>query len=318
MTTDTAPNELEDGHAAIPTRTAARRDTDWLTFALFGVCICLWGLALISAAVWPFPAFVLLVLSLVLHSSLAHEFLHGSPFTSQRAGTCLAVVQLGVAIPYLRFKRLHLAHHMDARLTDPYDDPETNYLDPEVWQRLAPWQRKMLRFNNTLAGRMLIGPLVSQWSFMASDGRAILRGELQVLGDWLVHLPGVVLVLGLVNASPMSVWSYLLACYCALSILKIRTFLEHRAHDHSSARSVVVEDRGPLAFLFLNNNYHSVHHMHPTVAWYRLPALYRAHKARYLTRNQDYVFRSYSEVFMQYFWRSKDPVPHPLWQAPRG
>ncbi|MGB3245250.1 MAG: fatty acid desaturase [Sulfitobacter sp.] len=288
---------------------------DWPTIGLFTVCVGLWGLALMSAAAWPVTAFVVLVLTLVLHSSLAHEILHGHPFGSQRAGTLLGIVQLGLAIPFLRFKRLHLAHHVDARLTDPYDDPETNYQDPEIWAGLARWQRAVLLFNNTLAGRMLVGPVVSQWSFMRSDARLIRGGDRQVLNDWLLHLPGVALVLWLVAVSPMDVPTYLLACYAATSILKIRTFLEHRAHDHSSARTVVVEDRGPLAFLFLNNNYHIVHHMHPAVPWYRLPSLYAAHKERYLTRNQGYVYRSYRQVFAQYFWRSKDTVPHPLWQG---
>jgi len=79
----------------------------------------------------------------------------------------------------------------------------------------------------------------------------------------------------------------------------------------------VIEDRGVLALLFLNNNLHVVHHMHPNVSWYRLPALYRANKARYLARNQGYVYRSYGQIFRLFLCRSKDPVAHPLWQ-PRG
>jgi fatty acid desaturase len=109
-------------------------------------------------------------------------------------------------------------------------------------------------------------------------------------------------------------WVYLVACYVALSILKIRTFLEHRAHDRASGRTVVVEDRGVLALLFLNNNYHVVHHTHPSVSWYHLPALYSAHKARYLRRNHGYVYRSYGQVFRQFLFRRKDPVAHPLWK----
>ena len=81
----------------------------------------------------------------------------------------------------------------------------------------------------------------------------------------------------------------------------------------ASGRSVIIEDRGLLAFLFLNNNLHVVHHMHPAVSWYRLPALYQAHKARYLQRNQGYAYRSYAEIFRLYFLRAKDPVAHPLW-----
>ena len=258
--------------------------------------------------------FVLVTLALVMHSSLAHEILHGHPFPSRRAGTALGLVQLGVAIPYLRFKRLHLAHHRDSRLTDPYDDPETNYMDPEVWQGLPRWQRAVLRFNNTLLGRMVVGPAVSQWVFMRGDWRAIRAGDRQVLGDWLMHIPSVVIVGGALSLSAMSVWAYLLACYCALSVLKIRTFLEHRAHDDSAARTVVIEGWCPLSFLFLNNSLHAVHHMHPTVSWYRLPALYRADRAGYLARNQGYAYRSYGQVFREHFWRAKDPVPHPLWQ----
>jgi fatty acid desaturase len=77
---------------------------------------------------------------------------------------------------------------------------------------------------------------------------------------------------------------------------------------------VVIEDRGPLAFLFLNNNLHVVHHMHPRVAWYRLPALYRARADHYLARNDGYRYASYAEVFRRHFLRAKDPVPHPLWK----
>jgi fatty acid desaturase len=38
-------------------------------------------------------------------------------------------------VPYLRFRDTHLAHHHDPNLTDPYDDPESNFQDPAVWAR---------------------------------------------------------------------------------------------------------------------------------------------------------------------------------------
>ena len=67
-------------------------------------------------------------------------------------------------------------------------------------------------------------------------------------------------------------WAYLLAAWIGHALLKIRTYLEHRAHEAPRARTVIIEDRGPLALLFLNNNLHVVHHCHPAVPWYRLPA----------------------------------------------
>jgi fatty acid desaturase len=115
----------------------------------------------------------------------------------------------------------------------------------------------------------------------------------------------------------MPVWAYLVCAYAGFSILKIRTFLEHRAHERASGRTVVIEDRGPLAFLFLNNNLHVVHHMHPGVAWYELPRMFAENRERYLRRYDGYYYRSYAEVFGRHFLRAKDPVPHPLWPDPK-
>lgn len=288
---------------------------DWPTIFVMAGCLGVWGGALLLPASWVLLSFVLLVLALTLHSSLSHEILHGHPFRSQTATTALGCIQPGLFVPYLRFRRLHLAHHNDANLTDPYDDPETNYMDPKVWDGLPRWLQRVLAVNNTLLGRMVIGPLIGMVGFIRSDLRLIIAGDRQVALDWVLHLPGVVLVLWLVSLSPLPLWVYLAACYGALSVLKIRTFLEHQAHDRASGRSAIVEGRGVLAFLFLNNNLHVVHHMHPTVSWYRLPALYHAHKARYHRRNHGFVYRSYGQIFAKFLLRRKDPVAHPLWQG---
>lgn len=288
---------------------------DWPTLALFAGCLVIWAGALIGAATVPWISFAALVVALVLHASLSHEILHGGLFRSAWAGTALGLVQPGLAIPYLRFKRTHLAHHRDANLTDPYDDPESNYLDPVVWATLPRWQQIALRANNTLAGRMVLGPLLGQWSFMYGDARRIAQGDRQVAGDWALHALGLVPVIAAVWVSPVSGWTYLVACYLAAGVVKIRTFAEHCAHARASSRTAIVEDRGPLGFLFLYNNLHVVHHLHPTVAWYRLPGLYAAHRDKYRARNGGYVFDSYLTLFRRHFLRAKDPVPHPIWDS---
>ena len=288
---------------------------EWPTLLLLSATVGTWGALLFFAGALPWLAIPALALTLALHSSLSHELLHGHPFSSDRASTCLGLLQPGLFVPYLRFRRLHLAHHRDARLTDPYDDPESNYLDPADWLRLPRWQRALLAFNNTLLGRITLGPAIGLVRFVAADLAGWQRGDRQIARDWALHLPGVAATLAAVALSPLSLPAYLAACYAALSILRIRTFLEHRAHDHPAARSVIVEDRGPLSWLFLNNNLHVVHHMHPDVAWYRLPALYRARRARYLQRNGGYVYASYGAVFRAFLLRAKDPVVHPGWRG---
>jgi fatty acid desaturase len=287
---------------------------DWPTIGLLLGVVVLWGISLWVPTGW---AVLILIPTLALHSSLSHELLHGHPFGAERVETGIGLWQPGLFIPYLRFKRTHLAHHQDANLTDPYDDPETNYLDPAVWAGLGRFRQTVLQMNGTLAGRIVLGPFIGTWAFIRKDWAAVRAGDRQIALDWLAHVPGTVLTLWVVWLSPLPVWAYLLACYAALSLLKVRTFLEHRAHTHTAARTVIIEDRGPLAFLFLNNNLHVVHHMYPTVPWYDLGALYQSQKERFAARNDGYTYRSYAQIFRLYFWRRKDEVAHPLWQAPR-
>ncbi len=294
---------------------AAGRSVEWPTLGLIGACYAAW-----AVGIFVLPGLsVALAISVVagaaaLHSSLSHEVIHGHPFRARWANVLLVAPALTLFVPYLRFRDTHLAHHQDARLTDPYDDPESNYLDAGDWEVLPRALQTVLRFNNTLAGRLLIGPVVGQLFWMASDWRLMRAGDRAVLRGWLWHVPAVAIVVALVWAAPMPGWAYLIAAYLALSILKIRTFLEHQAHEKARGRTVIIEDRGVLGFLFLNNNLHVVHHMHPRVPWYRLWRLYRANPARYLGCNGGYRYRSYAEVFARYFWRAKDPVPHPLWR----
>lgn len=284
---------------------------EWPTLALAVACYGGVGIALWVLPVW---AAVLVLAPLVaLHGSLTHEVVHGHPFRNQWLNAALVFPALTLVVPYMRFRATHLAHHHDERLTDPYDDPESNYLDPVVWGRMTRPMQALLAWNNTLLGRLLIGPLIGQMHWMASDFRLWRRGDRSVIAGWLAHLPAAALVLGVAYLSPLPLWAYLSACYGGLSILKIRTFLEHRAHEKARGRTVIIEDRGLLALLFLNNNLHVVHHMHPKVPWYLLPRLYRANRDHYLRRNEGYRYRSYADVFRRYFWRSKDPVPHPIW-----
>ena len=293
------------------------KSPEWPTFALIVACYGLWLIAIFGVAAWSlWLAVPMMGVVAALHSSLTHEALHGHPFRAKWLNEALMALPLTLFIPYNRFRDLHLAHHQDANLTDPYDDPESNYLDPAVWIRLPRWRRWVYQANNTLLGRMVLGPIIGQLAFLRDDWRGAVRGDRDIWLAWALHLPGVAVVLWIVAQSAMPVWAFALSAYLGLALVKIRTFLEHRAHEKSRARTVIVEDRGPLAFLFLNNNLHVVHHMNPAAPWYKLPALYRRGKERYLACNEAYVYRSYGQVFRQYFWRAKDPVAHPLWPKP--
>ncbi len=292
----------------------ARPEVEWPTLALLAATYALWALATtLAAGAWLPFGIALAALAVAQHSSLQHEALHGHPFRHPGLNAAAVFPALGLFIPYGRFRDQHLAHHRSPHLTDPYDDPESNYLDPAVWAHLSRPVQALLRVNNTLAGRMALGPAISLVAFLRGEIAALRAGDRQVAAAWAWHLPAVGLVaLWLAGVGQMPLWAWPISCYLGLSLLKIRTFLEHQAHERAGARTAIIEDRGPLALLFLHNNLHVVHHMHPRLPWYRLPAAYAAQRARYVARNGGYVYRSYAEVFRRHLWRAKDPVPHPL------
>lgn len=290
---------------------------EWQTLGLIVLTYAVWALATVwLATVWLPLAVVVTALSLALHSSLSHEVLHGHPFRNRWLNEALVFAAIGLFIPYIRFRDTHIEHHRDENLTDPYDDPETNYLDPKVWEQLATPLRVILRLNNKLLGRLVIGPIVAQVNFVGADWRLVRAGDRGVAMAWVWHFVGIVPVaIWLAYVAQMPIWAYVLSAYIGISIIKIRTFLEHRAHAQTHGRTVVIEDQGWLAFMFLNNNFHLVHHLNPGAPWYDLPQMYFENVDEYISRNDGYRYASYGEVFKRYFLHPKDQVPHPIWRS---
>jgi len=288
---------------------------EWPTLALILATSATWMLLIgLYSDLGPFVVCPLAVLAVTLQSSLQHEVLHGHPTRSPAVNEALVYCSLGLWIPYRRFKSLHLRHHNNDRLTDPYDDPESFYLAWAEWERLPRPIQVVLTLNNSLLGRLLIGPAVSMIGFLGAELRMMLAGDRVVMRAWLHHLAGavpVVLFVTLVGGMPL--WFYLLTVsYPAMSLLMLRTYAEHRAHEHAEARSIIVEFCPLFSLLFLNNNLHVVHHANPRTAWYRLPGIYRTNREDWQRRNEGYVFSSYLELARHYLFKVKEPVAHPL------
>ena len=140
-----------------------------LCYSLFiGAAILLWPVA---------PAAAILVMAVMgaLQSSLAHECLHGHPFRNPHLNEALAYLPLTLAYPYRRYRSLHLKHHENASLTDPFEDPESYYRASWQFDRLPRPLRWLLRINNALLGRLICGPWLSVAGFFAREGGAILK-----------------------------------------------------------------------------------------------------------------------------------------------
>ena len=217
-------------------------------------------------------------------------------------------------MPFRSYRTQHLTHHRNDRLTDPLEDPESYYVTAARWARMGPVRRALLRANNSLLGRLVIGPWIAAFGFWAGELRTLRTpGDRLDARAWINHLLGSALVLAwVVGLCGIPLWEYvLLFVYPGLSLTLLRSFLEHRARDEVSGRTVIIEAEAPLALLFLNNNLHAVHHEHPGAAWYSLPAIYKTDRQRLLRENGGYTFKGYRDVFRRYFLRAKEPVVHP-------
>ncbi|MEX3008923.1 fatty acid desaturase [Hoeflea sp. TYP-13] len=294
--------------------------TEWRTVTLIATCYIGWlALLLGLSQVSPVAAAILIIPFITLHSSLQHECLHGHPFRIPWLNDAVVLPPIGLFIPYFRFKAVHLEHHLNARICDPYDDPESWYLAQDFWQRLPRWLKLVFEVNNTLAGRLILGPVIGLIRLVISDCRDIAGGDRAVLWAWVLHLALLAPILAIVvQWSALPVWVYVLCSYAGMSLLMVRTYLEHQAEESLRGRSVIIEDSGPFSLLFLNNNLHAVHHAYPAVAWHQLPSLYRRNRQRFLDMNKGYFFNSYAEIFRRFAFRRKEQVVHPFMDGGRS
>ncbi|MER9969670.1 fatty acid desaturase [Mesorhizobium sp. M0060] len=287
---------------------------EWPTVVL--AFFCYGGWLATGFLLWPsYPLLALALLTLIaaLQSSLMHEVLHGHPTRNARLNEAFAFLPIGLVWPFRRFKTIHLRHHADERLTDPLDDPESYY--KALWQHeeLPSAMKFLLKINNTMLGRLVLGPWLSCIGFFIDDAKQVAAGDKTIRKAWLLHAIGLAVVLPVVQFGfGMPLWLYILVpVWLGQSLISIRTYAEHQWSEHPEGRTIIVE-RSPLSFLFLNNNLHFVHHKSPTVAWYRLPKLFADRRDEWLRMNNGYAYPNYFALLKAYAFKAKEPIVHPV------
>lgn len=295
-------------------RSVRGRALEWPTLLL--ICAVYAGLGLIVWHHAVLPWWIVLAAGsylAALHVSLQHEALHGHPTSSRFVNELLVFPTPHFWMPYRRYRDTHLTHHNDEHLTDPVRDPESYYLLPEHWAALPGIKRMLFLINHTLAGRMLIGPAVSIARFWSADLRDVAGGNAEKARDWLLFALSAAITLFYVGwVCGMPVWQYvLLVAYPGISLSLVRSYCEHQAAPDVSERTIIVEASPFWALLFLNNNLHVAHHARPGLAWYKLPAFYRAERERLVAPEKAYRMAGYGEIFRRFFLRAKEPIPYP-------
>lgn len=249
-----------------------------------------------------------------LHGSLQHEAAHGYPFRQRFWNSALVFPSLWLWLPYMQYRASHLIHHRNERLTLPADDPESNYLTAESWDRIGPLHRTYRRLLTTCAGRLVLGPpyyVARAWVDLLHRA---LSGDWPYLQRWLAHIPAVAIVLvWVMGVCGIPFWQYvLLYVWPGLSLTLFRSYLEHQARPDVGHRTVIVEAGPLMSFLYLNNNLHAVHHLEPAAPWHQRPRRYRETREEVLRWNGGYRYGGYAEILFRHFLRPKEPIEHPL------
>ena len=291
---------------------SGRPDFEGPTWLVLAGCYTLWIAALCSVPAIGVFAIIPLAISIALHSSLQHEILHGHPTRNAVINEALVFVPLGLFIPYRRFRDLHIRHHNDSRLTDPYDDPESFYMAGRDAEQACNITRALLAVNVTFAGRMLVGPSMANYAFWRADLDAIRAGDRRVIDAWLRYVVGMMILVPVLAWFGIGAFLYLGAAYVAMSLIMVRSFIEHRAAEVQAERTAVVDAHWFWRLLFLNNNYHLLHHDNPSLAWYRLPEKWKRERENVAERNGNYVLPGYGHVAWRWLFRRREPYVHPL------
>ncbi len=299
--------------ATQPKSTAAS-GFEWPTWILLALVYSSWILLTLNWQAIPAWALGLLgSFTVALHSSLQHEAIHGHPTRSRWLNLALVWPPLTLWLSVEHYRENHGRHH-ETELADPHKDPESFYVTPERWAALPRWRQWLLLFHHTFAGRLLIGPPIVVVRVLGNEIDRLRRGDYSHIGSLLRHAASVTLLLyWLLAVCDMPLYVYILAfVWPGTSLMLVRSFLEHR-YDPQQARRTVYVDGCPLTrLLFLNNNYHWIHHAYPGLAWYRIPAVARAEREQVLAQNGGYRYPGYFTIAARYLFK---PWTHPVYPA---
>ena len=246
------------------------------------------------------------------HMSLQHEVIHGHPTRWRRINDLIGSVPFSLWLPFQRYKETHLGHHRGSHLTDPIDDPESHYVTPAAYSRSGPIGRALMQANNTLLGRVTLGPGLGILGFLRKEVCLMIGGRTDLCRIWLRHLVAVAAVVAWLSlVCHLSLARYFaLFVYPGYALALVRSFAEHRAADEVEHRTAIVEHAPILGMLFLYNNLHVVHHLKPGLSWYRIPAFYRQNKAAILRINGGLIYHGYRDVARRYLFRQHDQLIH--------
>ena len=196
-----------------------------------------------------------------------HDAVHGSVSIAHPWLNGLVGRMCGIPLfsPFPAFRRLHLAHHKHT------NDP---HRDPDFWSGKGPWYMLPLRW------------MTQEWRYWVVSATVVketVKARKREVGITLVVLYSTALALSLNGHGWAVLWAWLVPSRLANTMLAfLFDYLPHRPHQvrlHEDPFKATRNIEGQtLAFFFLSQNYHQVHHIFPSVPFYRYLRIWKRHR----------------------------------------
>lgn len=257
----------------------------WPTLLLCVVAIALWTAALaagISHLIAPSAAIALQAVAAFMQFTVLHDGVHRSisrqypllnSVVTNVAGAFLGLVGVGAAFRYAHFK-----HHRHTN--------EIN-VDPDLWSGLG--SRLLMPLHWATADFYYGYVILKDWSEIPGKER------LQMVFGVLL-LAGVFAAFAWAGYTKEALLYWILPSRFAIIWLAFAfNYLPHHPHDveqrHNPYASTNVRHGGDavLKWVFLYQNYHLIHHLFPSVPFYRYLKIWRANQAEFLAQGASLV-----------------------------
>ena len=256
----------------------------WPTLLLFVLALALWISALRAALDGLIPPLAAILLQTVaafmqftvLHDGVHRSLLRGHPrlndLVTSLAGAFLGLVGIGAAFRYAHFK-----HH---RLTNEINDPDQWSGHGRFLTRPLHWASADLYYGVVILRDWSSIPLKERWSMIA--------GALPLLAVFaacvaLGHGWDAVLY-WLVPARLAILWLAF-----AFNYLPHHPHQVEQRHNPYAATNVRRGGEPLMKWLFLYQNYHLIHHLFPSVPFYRYLKIWRQNETDFIRQGASVV-----------------------------
>ena len=273
----------------------------WPTLALYAGTLALFALEMyaVLAAGWsPWLTVPMGTAVTFLMFSVLHEATHHAVSTSDRLNNLMGHLSVPFVAPYGTFPMIgfiHIEHHRNTN--------EEKSVDPDAWTSEGPWWQLPFRWMT-----------IDLWYFVFYLRRIPQRPRGEVVATSLMFATVVGAFGWLVAAGHGTTLAVAFLIPQRLGLGVLAWWFDYLPHhglpftgrqDKYRATRIRVGGEGWMTPLFVYQNYHLVHHLHPSVPFYRYLRAWRRNEQAYLDRNA---------AISTVFGRSLTPSEYRTWR----